>query len=136
MNDIFCPHCNAAIENDGTLTNQLVICPICNRQFQMPAPMANSVYVSPSGGGAMYVAAQKNPGVAIMLALLFGPFGMLYSTISGAAIMFIINIPVLILTFGLGIFITQPICVIWAGVAANSFNQRIQMQSRRGNRRY
>lgn len=69
---------------------------------------------------------RKNVGLAILLAFLFGPLGMLYATIPGAIIMFFVNIVVAVLTLGLGLFITIPIGVLWAGLAANSHNTRLQ----------
>jgi hypothetical protein len=69
---------------------------------------------------------QKSVAGAVLLAFFFGPLGMLYATVPGALIMFVISFPVLILTLGLGLLITLPICAIWAGVAASSHNARLQ----------
>lgn len=68
--------------------------------------------------------AGKSMAVAIILAILFGPLGMLYSTVKGGVIMFIISIVVGIFTLGFGLFILWPICVIWSAVATNSYNQK------------
>ena len=62
---------------------------------------------------------EKNTGVAIILAIIFGPLGMLYSTVAGGIIMMIVSFVVALFTLGLGLIITWPICVIWAAVAAN-----------------
>jgi len=62
----------------------------------------------------------KSVGLAILLTFLFGPLGMLYSTVSGALIMLVISTIVGIFTFGIGLLLTWPICIIWAAVAANS----------------
>jgi hypothetical protein len=67
----------------------------------------------------------KSMGVAIILTVIFGPLGMLYSTILGGIIMGIISLIVGVLTFGIGLVITWPICVIWAAVAANSYNNKL-----------
>jgi hypothetical protein len=67
----------------------------------------------------------KSVGVAILLSFLFGPLGMLYSTIAGGLIMFVVTGISFILTAGVGLFITWPIGIIWAAVAANSHNNRI-----------
>lgn len=67
----------------------------------------------------------KSVGLAFLLSFLFGPLGMLYSTVAGGIIMGIISVIVGILTLGIGLFITEPICIIWAVVAANSYNKRI-----------
>ncbi len=71
------------------------------------------------------VGSPKSVVGAVLLALFFGPLGMLYATVPGALIMFLINIPLAIATLGLGLLITLPICAIWAGVAASSYNSRL-----------
>jgi len=50
---------------------------------------------------------------------------MLYSTILGGVIMGLISLIVGIVTLGVGLLITWPICVIWAGVAAYSYNNKL-----------
>lgn len=68
---------------------------------------------------------QKSMAMVIILAILFGPLGMLYSTVSGGVVMLIVNIVVGLFTLGFGLFLTWPICVVWAAVAANSHNKKI-----------
>jgi hypothetical protein len=46
------------------------------------------------------VASTKSTGLAIILALLFGPLGLLYSSVLAAVVMFIVSIPVVIFTAG------------------------------------
>lgn len=60
------------------------------------------------------IKSQKNPGTAAILGFFFGPIGMLYATLSGAIIMFVITAIAVIFTFGFGLIITNPICAIWA----------------------
>jgi hypothetical protein len=67
---------------------------------------------------------QKSVGVAVLLAFLFGPLGMLYSTGLGALVMFLFNIVVIPATCGFGLLITIPFCMMWAGSAAASHNKR------------
>ena len=89
----------------------------------------------------VYVKSEKNPGLAILLVILFGPFGMFYSTITGALIMLIVapilGFLVLVYTiahnesnFGsvliLEIIIFYITCMIWAASAANKHNRDIQ----------
>ena len=74
----------------------------------------------------------KSVGVAIILTVLLGPLGMLYSTIWGGIMMFVISALVGLVTFGLGLMITWPICIIWAALAAGSHNRRLL----EGHRRY
>ena len=71
------------------------------------------------------IVAGKSMAVAILLALFFGPLGMLYSTVMGGVVMIVISILVGIFTLGFGLFITWPICVIWAAVATNSHNKKV-----------
>jgi hypothetical protein len=72
------------------------------------------------------VGTRKSVVGAVLLAFFFGPLGMLYATVPGAIVMFFVNIIVAIPTLGLGLFVTFPIGVIWAGLAADSQNKRIQ----------
>ena len=71
------------------------------------------------------VRTQKSMAASILLALFFGPLGMLYSTVMGAIVMMIVTPIVALLTVGLGLFVTQPICVIWAVIATNTFNKKL-----------
>ena len=71
------------------------------------------------------VLAGKSMAVAILLALFFGPLGMLYSTVMGGVIMIVISLLAGIFTLGFGLLITWPICVIWAAVATNSHNKKM-----------
>lgn len=70
-------------------------------------------------------ASTKSVGLAIVLAFFFGPLGMLYSTVTGALVMLVVNLVVALLTFGLGLVLTWPICVVWAAVSASTHNDRI-----------
>lgn len=69
------------------------------------------------------MAERKSTILALVLCLFFGPFGMLYSTIIGAAIMLVLYIVVGILTAGIGIAVLHPIAVIWGVWAAHRANQ-------------
>lgn len=84
-----------------------------------PAPMAVQQTT------VIQVANQKSVGGAVLLALFFGPLGMLYATVTGALVMFVVNLLVGIPTLGLGLIVTVPIGAIWAGVSASSHNQRL-----------
>ncbi len=75
------------------------------------------------------VANQKSVAGAVLLALFFGPLGMLYATVPGAFVMFVINLIVGIPTLGLGLLVTVPIGAIWAGVSASSHNQGLGTMS-------
>jgi hypothetical protein len=71
------------------------------------------------------VTSTKSMGIAVLLTILFGPLGMLYSTIVGAIIMSIISAIVGFITVGIGLLVTWPICVIWAAIAVNNFNKNL-----------
>ena len=62
---------------------------------------------------------KKNVWLAAVLAFLFGPIGMFYSTIVGAIIMLIVSIIVGFFTLGIGLAVTWPIGVVWAAIAAS-----------------
>ncbi|TZF81782.1 SH3 domain-containing protein [Pedobacter sp. BS3] len=86
---------------------------------------------------------QKSVGLAIVLTLLFGPIGMLYSTVRGAIIMILLPLVLflvsviffslnfklmgaaLILSLIIFLIFYWLICIIWAASAANSSNKII-----------
>lgn len=67
----------------------------------------------------------KSVGLALLLTFFLGPLGMFYSTITGAIVMGILTILAGVLTAGFGFLLTWPICVIWAAMAASSYNKRL-----------
>lgn len=67
---------------------------------------------------------QKSVGIAILLTVLFGPLGMLYSTIAGGLIMLLISIVLGVFTMGVGSLLVWPITIIWGAVAASSHNKK------------
>lgn len=75
--------------------------------------------------GPIVVVPVKSTGIALILALLFGPLGLLYSSITAAIVMFVITIPVAIFTLGFGLLLTHPICAIWAYVAVTNYNKKL-----------
>lgn len=64
------------------------------------------------------VVQRKSRGLAFLLAFLFGPLGMLYTTVAGALIMLVIAGVVGFFTAGLGLILVWPVCIIWAVLAA------------------
>ena len=74
---------------------------------------------------AVVVVPTKSVGIAIMLTFFFGPLGMLYSTIVGAIVMFVATLLAILLTAGLGLFLTWPIGIVWSAVAASSHNKAL-----------
>lgn len=67
----------------------------------------------------------KSVGLAILLSLFFGPLGMFYSTIAGAIVMLIMNLIAVFFTLGFGLFLTWPIGIIWAAVAAGNKSKKV-----------
>ena len=67
----------------------------------------------------------KSVGISVLLTVLFGPLGMLYSTVGGAIVMILVNLVVGFLTAGLGLLLTWPICVVWGVMAVNAHNRRL-----------
>jgi hypothetical protein len=68
----------------------------------------------------------KSVGVAFLLAFFFGPLGLLYASVTGGIVMFVLAIPIGIFTAGIGFFFINPICSIWAVIAANQANASLQ----------
>lgn len=74
---------------------------------------------------ALALATLKSPFLAALLAFFFGPIGLLYASVKGAIIMFLVCLGVGIVTLGFGLFITWPICAVWGYLAATKHNERI-----------
>jgi len=88
-------------------------------------------YSPPPVQPTMYpIAPTKSPGVAVLLAFLFGPLGMLYATVPGALIMMGVNFLLFLggfVTMGLSwvlLFFTWIGAMVWAYVAADNHNKR------------
>jgi hypothetical protein len=71
------------------------------------------------------VGAPKSVGISILLTVLFGPLGMLYSTVPGGVIMMVVSLIVAVVTFAVGLFVTWPICVVWGAMAASAHNKKL-----------
>jgi len=77
------------------------------------------------------VQSPKSVGVAVVLSFFFGPLGMFYSTITGALVMLGVNFVIFfigLLTVGIGwslYLFTWIGGIIWAAVAADSYNKSI-----------
>jgi len=50
---------------------------------------------------------------------------MLYTTLMGAIVMLLVTMVVAFFTVGIGLFITWPICIIWACMAASNTKNRV-----------
>lgn len=67
----------------------------------------------------------KSTGISILLTVLLGPLGMVYSTIPGAIVMMIVSAVVGLLTVGIGLLFTWPICIIWGAMATTAHNRKL-----------
>ncbi|MEO8842030.1 MAG: hypothetical protein ABI591_08350 [Kofleriaceae bacterium] len=101
------------------------LCPRCGVRQMMSAPPQPQY----APHQVVVVGGEKSVGTAVLLALLFGPLGMIYSTGVGALVMFLANILVIVGTAGVGLIITVPVCAIWAANAVNTHNARIRQQA-------
>jgi hypothetical protein len=72
----------------------------------------------------------KSLGLAILLATLFGPFGLFYATVPGAMLMLVAAIALAMFTFGLGVFLVWPLSIVWAAMAVTSSNKKGQRAQR------
>jgi hypothetical protein len=77
---------------------------------------------------------QKNVGTAMILAIVFGPLGLLYSSVTGGVVMFILSLFVAVATLGVGLVLTWLVCIFWAYKAATDYNARIDAQARAAQR--
>jgi hypothetical protein len=71
----------------------------------------------------------RSPRTAVLLALILGPIGMFYATITWAAIMLFMNIVFGLVTYGLAILILWPVGARIAYKAVCARNQRLLRQS-------
>jgi len=78
----------------------------------------------------------KSVGISLLLTFLFGPLGMLYSTVSGGLIMLAVSVLLAIFTFGFSVFITQPICMVWGAIAADNENKKSLISAQTISRNY
>lgn len=71
------------------------------------------------------VQGHKNAFLAALLGFFFGPLGMLYATVTGAVVMFVVNLLVAVVTFGFGLALSWPVCALWAAIAASNHNSKL-----------
>ena len=70
----------------------------------------------------------KSVGLSLLLTFFFGPFGMLYSTITGFFIMLILCFVIGLFTLGFGLILLWPIQMIWGAMAVSSHNSKNKTQ--------
>jgi uncharacterized Zn finger protein (UPF0148 family) len=122
----FCPSCGSDTHNEA------VICIKCGTglvqsqpQPASPAPPTVQNYSSrpPNSPNVVIVGKQKSTGTAFILAFLFGPFGLLYASVTGGVIMIFVGILLFFLIPIIGGLISWIICMIWAVTAAGEANR-------------
>ena len=69
------------------------------------------------------MAQRKSIVLALVLTFFFGPFGMLYSTVTGAIVMLVLYLALGIPTLGWALAGLHPIAMIWAAWAADRSNR-------------
>lgn len=69
------------------------------------------------------MAQRKSVVLSLILTLFFGPFGMLYSTVTGAIVMLILYFALGIPTLGWALVGLHPVAMIWGAWAADRANR-------------
>lgn len=92
--------------------------------YYQPQPIYITQQVQTVAPAYVAVAPPKSVGLALVLTFLFGPLGLLYSSVVGGIVMFIITVVAASVTFGVSVFVTWPICMIWGAIAASNANAR------------
>jgi hypothetical protein len=90
-----------------TRTSNICHMKICARRSGQPASSMSGLDVRP-----------KQVWVAVTLAIIAGPVGLLYCTNTGTIVMTIVSLILRLLLGWLGFLIVIPICAIWAWKAA------------------
>jgi hypothetical protein len=64
----------------------------------------------------------KNVRTAVLLAVILGPFGLMYTSIGAGLFMLFVLVVLGLFTVGMGIFPVWALCVAWAYLAASHAN--------------
>lgn len=133
--DAQCPMCAAPVVHPNARTGGKVWCARCGGELIFGTdgalvralPRGQQPYdaVPRKAVPVVVVGERKSVGLAALLAFLFGPLGMAYVTVGGAIAMCFITLFLMVVTLGLGLFVTWPISVLWAVHAANEHNRRL-----------
>ncbi len=114
-NEKYCVECGA------TINAKAEICPKCGVR-QSAAPSNSNVIIN---------LPQKSMLLGLILTFFFGPLGMLYATVLGGIVMFIVCVltfGITIMTLGVGsvlFFLVWIIQMLWAGFAIAGYNKRV-----------
>ena len=80
-------------------------------------------------GAGVLVLGQKSLGLALVLTFFFGPLGMLYSTVPGAIVTFIIGFISILLGGWAMVVILWPIELIWTYTGVKKHNARLYLRA-------
>ncbi len=67
----------------------------------------------------------KSMGISLILTFLFGPLGMLYSTVGGGLVMIVVSVILAFFTLGFSLLITWPISILWGAMATSGHNKML-----------
>lgn len=130
----FCPSCGSDTHNEA------VICIKCGTGLTQnkapepvppPQPAQQNYNRQPNSPNVVIVGKQKSTGTAFLLAFLFGPFGLLYASVTGGIIMIFVGILLFFLIPIIGSLISWVICIIWAVIAAEEANKNAIVKANR-----
>lgn len=124
-----CPFCGSVVMHPNARMGGTVWCERCGARlvYGPGGVLARAVPRAPQpqpSTQVIVIGSRKSVGTAVLLAIFFGPLGMLYSTVGGAVVMFFVNLFVGLATMGFGLLLTWPVCVLWAASAASEHNRR------------
>ncbi|MFZ1704887.1 MAG: DUF4339 domain-containing protein [Saprospiraceae bacterium] len=106
-----------AVEPKPNNFNEQIATSNNQNNYQTPLSTQQTIIISGSE--------KKSLGLAVVLSLIFGPLGLLYSSVTGGVIMFFVSIFIGLITLGFGIVISWLVCVVWSVVAVNNHNEKI-----------
>ena len=118
-----CPYCHKSA------ARELQFCPGCGavlpaedgREHQTGEPEEEN----PAPPRIIVAEFPKSLGLGLLLTFIFGPLGMFYCSICGAIVMCLVAAVMLFLTFGLGLLLVWPVCLVWTYLAVKRYNKKI-----------
>ena len=80
---------------------------------------------APALPSVVAVGSRKSVIVAFILAAIFGPLGLFYSSVVGGIVMLVLSGGGALVTFGLALLVSWPVCALWAVIATLRHNARV-----------
>jgi hypothetical protein len=126
-----CPLCGHPVTHPSSRIGGSAWCERCGGKLiygtdgALVRALPRAAAAGPVPRQVVVVGPQKSVGTAVLLAFLFGPLGMFYSTVSGAIAMCFIMLAVGAVTLGFGLPIAWFACMFWAAHAAGEHNRRL-----------